>query len=64
MEYSKEFQQVMDFYRDTTPKQKQIFINLISDTLTFFDGETSYNIDTEFITNFNGIYHQINITKE
>lgn len=64
MEYSKEFQQVMDFYRDTTPKQKQIFINLISDTLTFFDGETSYNVDTEFITNFNGIYHQINITKE
>jgi len=64
MEYSKDFQQVMDFYRDTTPKQKQIFLNLISDTLTFFDGETSYNVDTEFITNFNGIYHQINITKE
>jgi hypothetical protein len=64
MEYSKDFQQVIDFYRDTTPKQKQIFLNLISDTLTFFDGETSYNIDTEFITNFNGIYHQINITKE
>jgi hypothetical protein len=63
MEYSKDFQQVIDFYRDTTPKQKQIFLNLISDTLTFFDGETSYNIDTEFITNFNGIYHQINITK-
>jgi hypothetical protein len=64
MEYTKEFQQVMDFYRDTTPKQKQIFLNLISDTLTFFDGQTSYNVDTEFITNFNGIYHQINITKE
>ena len=64
MEYTKEFQKVMDFYRNTTPKQKQIFLNLISDKLTFFDGETSYNIDTEFITNFNGIYHQINITKE
>ena len=64
MEYTKEFQQVMDFYRDTTPKQKQMFLNLISDTLTFFDGETSYNVDDEFITNFNGIYHQINITKE
>jgi hypothetical protein len=63
MEYTKDFQQVMDFYRDTTPKQKQIFLNLISDTLTFFDGQTSYNVDTEFITNFNGIYHQINITK-
>jgi len=64
MEYTKEFQKVMDFYRDTTPKQKQIFLNLISDTLTFFDGETSYNVDKEFITNFNGIYHQINIVKE
>jgi ClpP class serine protease len=64
MEYTKEFKQVMDFYRNTTPKQKQIFLNLISDKLTFFDGETSYNTDTEFITNFNGIYHQINITKE
>ena len=64
MEYTKEFQKVMDFYRDTTPKQKQIFLNLISDTLTFFDGETSYNIDTEYNINFNGIYHQINITKE
>ena len=64
MEYTKDFQKVMDFYRDTTPKQKQIFLNLISDTLTFFDGQTSYNVDTEFITNFNGIYHQINITKE
>jgi len=64
MEYTKEFQQVMNFYRDTTPKQKQIFLNLISDTLTFFDGQTSYNVDTEFITNFNGIYHQINITNK
>ena len=64
MEYTKNFQQVMDFYRDTTPKQKQIFLNLISDTLTFFDGETSYKVDGEFLTNFNGIYHQINITKE
>ena len=64
MKYTKEFQQVMDFYRVTTPKQKQIFLNLISDTLTFFDGQTSYNVDDEFFTNFNGIYHQINITKE
>ena len=64
MEYTKNFQKVVDFYRDTTPKQKQIFLNLISDTLTFFDGETSYNIDTEYNINFNGIYHQINITKE
>ena len=54
----------MDYYRDTTPKQKQIFLNLISDTLTFFDGETSYKVDNEVFTNFNGIYHQINIIKE
>ena len=64
MEYTKEFQKVMDFYRDTTPKQKQIFLNLISNELMFFDGENSYTIDNEFFTNFNGIYHQINITKE
>ena len=64
MKYTKNFQQVIDFYRNTTPKQKQIFLNLISDTLTFFDGETSYKVDDEFLTNFNGIYHQINITKE
>ena len=64
MEYTKDFQQVMDFYRDTTPKQKQISLNLISNELMFFDGETSYTIDNEFFTNFNGTYHQINITKE
>jgi hypothetical protein len=64
MEYTKEFQQVMDFYRDTTPKQKKMFLNLISDTLMFFDGEHTYNVDDECYTNFNGIYHQINITKE
>ena len=64
MEYTKDFQQVMNFYRNTTPKQKQMFLNLISDTLTFFDGETSYNVDVEYTINFNGIYHQINIKKE
>ena len=64
MEYTKDFQQVMDFYRDTTPKQKQMFLNLISDALMFFDGENTYNIDNDCYINFNGIYHQINITKE
>ena len=64
MEYTKDFQKVMDFYRNTTPKQKQIFLNLISNELMFFDGETSYNVDAEYTINFNGIYHQINITKE
>ena len=64
MEYTKEFQKVMDFYRDTTPKQKQMFLNLISNELMFFDGENSYNIDKEFFVNFNGTFHQINIVKE
>jgi hypothetical protein len=64
MEYTKDFQQVMDFYRNTTPKQKQIFLNLISNELMFFDGKNTYEIDKEFFTNFNGTYHQINITKE
>ena len=64
MEYTKDFQQVMDFYRDTTPTQKQMFLNLISDRLIFFDGENGYNVDSECTINFNGTYHQINITKE
>jgi hypothetical protein len=64
MGYTKDFQQVMDFYRDTTPKQKQMFLNLISDTLMFFDGENGYNVDNEYTINFNGTYHQINIAKE
>ena len=64
MEYTKEFQQVMDFYRNTTPTQKKMFLNLISDTLMFFDGEYTYQVDNETYTDFNGIYHQINIKKE
>ena len=31
MEYTKEFNTVMKFYRNTTPKQKLMFIDLISD---------------------------------
>ena len=42
MEYTKDFQQVMDFFRDTTPKQKQMFLNLISNELMFFDGKNTY----------------------
>ena len=36
MEYTKEFNKVMKFYRNTTPKQKLMFIDLISDKLTFY----------------------------
>jgi hypothetical protein len=64
MGYTKDFQQVIDFYIDTTPTQKQMFLNLISDRLIFFDGENGYNVDSEYTINFNGTYHQINITKQ
>jgi len=64
MEYTEEFQKVMDFYRNSSPKQKQHFLNLISDTLIFFDGDSEYKVDDECGVNFNGIYHQVNITNE
>jgi len=64
MEYGEDFQKAMDFYRNSTPLQKQYFLSLISDTLTFFDGTKGYKIDEEYSIGFNGIFHQINITEE
>ena len=64
MEYAEDFQKAMDFYRNSSPKQKQHFLNLISDTLIFFDGDSEYNVDEQCGVHFNGIYHQINITNE
>ena len=63
MEYTKEFNKVMKFYRNTTPKQKLMFIDLISDKLTFYNdkGNQSFDVDEEYSTNFNGIFYQINI---
>ena len=63
MEYTKEFNKVMKFYRNTTPKQKLMFINLISDKLTFYNDKDnqSFDVDNEYSTNFNGIFYQINI---
>jgi len=63
MEYTKEFNTVMKFYRNTTPKQKLMFIDLISDKLTFYNdkGNQSFDVDEEYSTNFNGIFYQINI---
>ncbi len=63
MEYTKEFNTVMKFYRNTTPKQKLMFIDLISDKLTFYNdkGNQSFDLDEEYSTNFNGIFYQINI---
>ena len=63
MEYTKEFNTVMKFYRNTTPKQKLMFIDLISDKLTFYNDNNnqSFDVDNEYSTNFNGIFYQINI---
>jgi hypothetical protein len=63
MEYTKEFNKVMKFYRNTTPKQKLMFIDLISDKLTFYNDKDnqSFDVDNEYSTNFNGIFYQINI---
>jgi len=63
MEYTEEFNEVMEFYRNSTPKQKQYFLNLISDKLLFFNYEQGkeYEPDNEYSIGFNGIYHQINI---
>jgi hypothetical protein len=64
MQYTEDFQKAMDFYRNSSPQQKQHFLNLISDTLIFFDGDSEYKVDEECGVNFNGIYHQVNITNE
>jgi hypothetical protein len=63
MEYGKEFNTVMQFYRNTTPKQKLMFIDLISDKLTFYSdkGSQCFDVDEECSTNFNGTFYQINI---
>ena len=63
MEYGKEFNTVMQFYRNTTPKQKLMFIDLISDKLSFYNDKDnqSFDVDNEYSTNFNGIFYQINI---
>tara|TARA_R100001530_G_scaffold123562_1_gene91512 strand:+ start:804 stop:998 length:195 start_codon:yes stop_codon:yes gene_type:complete len=63
MEYTEEFNEVMEFYRNSTPKQHQQFLNLIADKLTFFNYEQGkeYTVDEEYLINFNGIYHQINV---
>lgn len=63
MEYTKEFNTVMKFYRNTTPKQKLMFIDLISDKLTFYSdkGKKHFWFNEQYNTNFNGTFYQINI---
>lgn len=57
------YQKVVDFYNKTTPEQHQFFIQLISDKMFFFHEESkkTFEVDEEYIVNFNGAYHQINI---
>lgn len=57
------YKKVIEFYKNSSPKQHQYFLNLISDQLTFFNYETSeqFDIDDECQIDFNGIFHQINL---
>jgi len=58
-----QYKDVIDFYNNSTPKQHQYFLELISDNITLFNDETSecFEIDKEYSINFNGTKHQINI---
>ncbi len=56
-----QFKEVMEFYRNSTPEQHQIFLTLISDKLTFYDEKGCYLADEDWQITFNGIYHQIKI---
>ena len=64
MKYSKDFKKAINFYKDSTPIQKKMFLNLISDKFTLFDGVNCFEVDSNYPVNFNGIYYQINIKKE
>lgn len=57
------YKKVIEFYKNSSPKQHQYFLNLISDQMTFFNQETreEYELDPEFFTDFNGIFHQLNL---
>ena len=56
-----QFQEVMEFYRNSTPEQHQMFLTLIQDKLTFYNEKECYDADPEWCITFNGIYHQIKI---
>ena len=57
------YKKVIEFYKDSSPKQHQYFLNLISDQMTYFNQETreEYELDPECFTDFNGIFHQLNL---
>ena len=58
-----DYQDVVDFYINTTPYQHMFFIELIKERLTFFYAETKegFDIDEEYVMNFNGPFLQIPI---
>ena len=58
-----EYQDVVDFYINTTPYQHMFFLDLIKERLTFFNAETKecFDIDEEYQMNFNGPFLQIPI---
>jgi len=63
MSYTREFEQVLNFYKNTNATQHQMFLRLIADKISFFHSENkeSLEIDEEYDISFNGIYHQINV---
>ena len=58
-----EYQDVVDFFINTTPYQHMFFVELIKERLTFFNAETKecFDIDEEYQMNFNGPFLQIPI---
>ena len=58
-----DYQDVVDFYINTTPYQHMFFIELIKERLTVFNAETKegFDIDEEYVMNFNGPFLQIPI---
>ena len=54
---------VLDFYQNSSPKQKAYLIELIKDQLIFFDAKRKnlYECDKDYLISLNGVKIQINI---
>jgi hypothetical protein len=59
----REYAEVVDFWKNTTPHQHKFFLELISDKLSFFNTDTKelFFIEEEYIIDFNGSLLQIPI---
>tara|TARA_R110000851_G_scaffold318133_2_gene481848 strand:- start:162 stop:416 length:255 start_codon:yes stop_codon:yes gene_type:complete len=57
------YQEVIDFYINSTPYQHLFFLDLIKDRLTFFNlnDREMLEVDEEHTTCFNGMFIQIPI---